>query len=142
MLQHLFETAPDAYGVTLFNQEPRGNYNRLLLSPVLSGDKSYEEIITHDDDWYVANGVNCRFGEAVVKIDRDAKVVHTNKGSAKYDALVIAAGSAPLILPVIGRLLRAGTNCGSCRPELQSLIQTHSRRTDHASAQLQSLNER
>lgn len=105
MLEHLFDADPDAYDVTLFNQEPRGNYNRLMLSPVLSGDKTYEEIVTHDDDWYARHGVDCRFGEAVVKIDRDAKIVHTNKGQAEYDALVIATGSAPFIIPVVGKEL-------------------------------------
>ena len=48
MLEHLFEAAPDAWDVTLFNAEPRGNYNRIMLSPVLSGEKSYGEIVTHD----------------------------------------------------------------------------------------------
>lgn len=105
MLEHLFEVAPDAYDVTLFNQEPRGNYNRLMLSPVLSGDKTYEEIVTHDDDWYATHGVNCRFGEAIVKIDRKAKIVYTNQGQAEYDALVIATGSAPFIIPVVGKEL-------------------------------------
>ena len=38
-LEHLFEADPDAYEVTLFNAEPRGNYNRLMLSPVLAGEK-------------------------------------------------------------------------------------------------------
>ena len=68
-LEHLLDAAPDAWDVTLFNAEPRGNYNRLMLSPVLSGEKTYEQIVTHDDAWYTANGVTCRFGEAVVRID-------------------------------------------------------------------------
>ena len=57
MLEHLFETQPGAWNVTLFNAEPRGNYNRLMLSPVLSGDKTYAEIVTHDADWYETHGV-------------------------------------------------------------------------------------
>ncbi|MEL6128024.1 MAG: hypothetical protein AAFR57_16805, partial [Pseudomonadota bacterium] len=61
-LEHLVETAPDAYDITLFGAEPRGNYNRIMLSPVLSGEKTYEEIVTHDADWYASNGVTCRFG--------------------------------------------------------------------------------
>ena len=47
MLEHLFEEAPGAYEVTLFNAEPRGNYNRIMLSPVLSGEKTFEDIVTH-----------------------------------------------------------------------------------------------
>ncbi|SIS96291.1 nitrite reductase large subunit NirB [Paracoccus saliphilus] len=105
MLEHLFDAAPDLYDVTLFNEEPRGNYNRLMLSPVLSGEKTYEEIVTHDAGWYETHGVTCRFGEPVVRIDREAKVVHTNYRSAEYDALVIATGSAPFIIPVVGKEL-------------------------------------
>jgi len=103
LLEHLFETAPDAWQVTLFNGEPRGNYNRLMLSPVLSGDKTYDDIVTHDADWYAAHGVDCRFGQPVVRIDRAARVVHSNQSSAEYDALVIATGSAPFIIPVAGK---------------------------------------
>ena len=103
MLEHLFQAAPGAYDVTLFNAEPRGNYNRLMLSPVLSGEKTYAEIVTHDADWYQAQGVATRFGEAVVKIDRARRIVVTAKGETPYDKLVIATGSAPFIIPVQGR---------------------------------------
>ncbi len=103
MLEHLFDTAPGAYEVTLFNGEPRGNYNRLMLSPVLSGEKTYAEIVTHDDAWYGAHGVTCRFGDHVTKIDRDRKVVISKSGETPYDKLVIATGSAPFIIPVAGK---------------------------------------
>ncbi len=105
LLEHLFELDPDAFDVTLFNAEPRGNYNRIMLSPVLSGEKSYEEIITHDEDWYARNNVACRFGEHVTKIDRERKVVVGENGEVPYDKLVIATGSAPFIIPVEGRNL-------------------------------------
>ncbi|WP_204115858.1 nitrite reductase large subunit NirB [Shimia biformata] len=102
-LEHLFDTAPDAYDVTLFNAEPRGNYNRIMLSPVLSGEKTFEEIVTHDTDWYEAHGVTCRFGEHVVRIDPEMKVVEGENGHVPYDKLVIATGSAPFIIPVPGK---------------------------------------
>ena len=103
MLEHLFEQAPGRYDVTLFNAEPRGNYNRIMLSPVLSGEKTYADIVTHDADWYAAQGVDCRFGEPVVKIDRERKVVYSAQGGVPYDRLVIATGSAPFIIPVPGK---------------------------------------
>ncbi len=103
MLEHLFEAAPDAYEVTVFNAEPRGNYNRIMLSPVLSGEKSYEEIVTHDDAWYADNRVTCRFGEPVVGIDRAARMVRTETDEVAYDKLVLGTGSAPFIIPVPGR---------------------------------------
>ncbi|MDQ7260980.1 nitrite reductase large subunit NirB [Paracoccus sp. PS-1] len=102
LLEQLFEAAPGEWHVTLFNAEPRGNYNRLMLSPVLSGEKTYEQIVTHDADWYAAHGVDCRFGEPVVRIDRANRAVYSNSGGAPYDALVIATGSAPFIIPVPG----------------------------------------
>jgi len=105
VLEHLFEQAPGAFDVTLFNAEPRGNYNRIMLSPVLSGEKTYAEIVTHDDAWYAAHGVTCRFGEHVTRIDRARRVVVTAQGETPYDRLLIATGSAPFIIPVPGHKL-------------------------------------
>ncbi|NIY73499.1 NAD(P)/FAD-dependent oxidoreductase [Marivivens donghaensis] len=105
MLEHLFEANAD-YDVTLFNAEPRGNYNRLMLSPVLSGEKTYEQIVTHDDAWYAENGVTCRFGEKVTGIDRDRKVVIGENGEVAYDKLVIGTGSNPFIIPLPGHDLK------------------------------------
>ncbi len=102
-LEHLFDAAPDAYDVTLFNAEPRGTYNRIMLSPVLSGDKSFDEIVTHTADWYEENGVTCRFGEKVTKIDRTAQTVTSENGDVlAYDKLIIATGSNPFIIPLPG----------------------------------------
>ncbi|MEL6266570.1 MAG: FAD-dependent oxidoreductase, partial [Pseudomonadota bacterium] len=103
MLEHLFETAPGRYAVTLFGAEPRGNYNRIMLSPVLSGEKSFPEIVTHDAAWYAGHGVQTRFGEAVTAIDRARRVVITAQGETPYDRLVVATGSMPFIIPVPGR---------------------------------------
>ncbi|AOZ67911.1 nitrite reductase large subunit [Rhodobacter xanthinilyticus] len=106
MLEHLFEEAPGAYEVTLFNAEPRGNYNRIMLSPVLSGEKTFEDIVTHDEAWYAAQGVHTRFGEKVVAIDRAAKIVVGEKGEVAYDKLVLATGSTPFIIPMPGHQLK------------------------------------
>jgi len=103
VIEHLIEHAPDTYDITLFNAEARGNYNRIMLSPVLSGEKTYEEIITHDDTWYADNGVTCRFGEHVTGIDPELKVVVGQNGHLAYDKLLIATGSAPFIIPVPGK---------------------------------------
>ena len=53
MLEHLYEKDPERYEVTIFNAEPRVNYDRILLSPVLSGEKDFEEIIIHGAGWYI-----------------------------------------------------------------------------------------
>ncbi len=102
MLEHLLEADAGAYSITLFNAEPRGNYNRIMLSPVLSGEKSYEEIVTHDAAWYAAAGVTCRFGERVLSVDRDRKVVVGEQGEVPYDVLVLGTGSDPFIIPLPG----------------------------------------
>ncbi len=103
VIETLVETDPDAFDITLFNAEPRGNYNRIMLSPVLSGEKTYEEIVTHSNDWYAQHGVTCRFGENVVGIDPEAKRVEGENGHITYDKLIIATGSAPFIIPVPGK---------------------------------------
>jgi len=105
VLEHVLAAEPEGWDITLFNAEPRGNYNRIMLSPVLSGEKSYQEIVTHDDDFYMQHSINCRFGEAVVRIDRENKVVYSKEGGAPYDKLLIATGSAPFIIPVPGHEL-------------------------------------
>jgi nitrite reductase (NADH) large subunit len=103
MLEHLFETARGRYEVTIFNAEPRVNYDRIMLSPVLSGEKDYEEIIIHGDGWYIKNGIVLYKGHKVVGIDRAAKTLISNHGVvARYDKLVIATGSLPVVLPVPG----------------------------------------
>ena len=101
-LEHLFDADRDGWEVTLFNAEPRGNYNRIMLSPVLSGEKSYAEIVIHDDAWYAEHGVTCRFGEKVLRIDRENRIVTGEKGEVPYDKLIIATGSNPFIIPMPG----------------------------------------
>ncbi len=101
-LEQLFATEPDGWHVTLFNAEPRGSYNRIMLSPVLSGEKSFDQIITHDADWYGQHGVTCRFGERVTAIDTQARTVTGTKGTVAYDKLLIATGSDPFVIPLPG----------------------------------------
>lgn len=102
-LEHLLDRAPGAYEITVINAEPRGTYNRIMLTPVLSGEKSYDEIVTHDAAWYERHGVTCRFGERVTEIDRAARIVRLGADEIPYDKLVIATGSSPFIPPVPGR---------------------------------------
>ena len=106
MLEHLLEKAPGRYEITIFNAEPRVNYDRIMLSPVLSGEKEYEQIIIHGDGWYIKNGITLYKGHKVTGIDRALKTVRSDKGvSVPYDKLVIATGSVPFILPVPGNAL-------------------------------------
>jgi nitrite reductase (NADH) large subunit len=102
-LEKLLERAPDAYEVTIFNAEPRVNYDRIMLSPVLSGEKSFEEIVIHGDGWYVKHGVTLYKGHKVVGIDREKRTVTSAAGeTVPYDKLIVATGSLPIIIPVPG----------------------------------------
>ncbi|MEM0976194.1 MAG: nitrite reductase large subunit NirB [Pseudomonadota bacterium] len=102
LIELLLDKDPDAYDITLFNAEPRGNYNRIMLSPVLSGEKTYDEIITHSDDWYAENGVTTYFGCPITGIDPIKKVVSSPRGDVAYDKLIFGTGSEPFIIPVPG----------------------------------------
>ena len=102
-LEKLNELDPDAYNVTIFNAEPRVSYNRVMLSPVLSGEEDFEKTIIHGDDWYFKHNFILYRGCPVTEIDREAKIVKAANGIAEpYDKLLIATGSSPIKLPVPG----------------------------------------
>jgi nitrite reductase (NADH) large subunit len=91
------------YAITVFGAEPHGNYNRILLSPVLAGEKTVDDIMLHTRAWYDANGVALHAGDPVVRIDRQRRTVHAASGLAvRYDRLLVATGSTPFIVPVPG----------------------------------------
>lgn len=92
------------YRVTIFGAEPHVNYNRIMLSPVLAGEKTFDEIVINDRAWYAENGIELVVGDPVVAIDRGSKRVTAQSGrSVSYDKLLIATGSDPFIIPVPGK---------------------------------------
>ena len=102
-LEELVKLAPDAYDITVFGAEPHPNYNRILLSPVLSGEQTIDEIMLNDREWYAANGITLHLGKEVTKIDRVQRKVTAVDGTvAPYDRLLLATGSSPVILPIPG----------------------------------------
>jgi nitrite reductase [NAD(P)H] large subunit len=105
-LEELLKYAPDLYDITVFGAEPLPNYNRILLSPVLSGEQALSEIILNDILWYERQGIRLHLNSKVVKLDRTARRVVTAGGTvADYDRLLLATGSKPVILPLPGREL-------------------------------------
>jgi len=103
-VEELLELAPNAYDITVFGAEPHTNYNRILLSPLLAGDKSAKEIFLHTPEWYKEHGVSLHSGDPVVSIDRRRRIVRSEKGvELPYDRLLFATGSTPQILPVPGK---------------------------------------
>jgi nitrite reductase (NADH) large subunit len=92
------------YRVTIFGAEPYVNYNRIMLSPVLAGEKTFEQIVINDRAWYDDNGIELIAGDPVTAIDRAAKSVTAQSGrTVHYDKLLIATGSDPFIIPVPGK---------------------------------------
>lgn len=103
-VEELLKLAPQRYDITVFGAEPYGNYNRILLSPVLAGEKSVDDIILNTRDWYEANGIELHAGDPVVAVDRARRVVRSQSGvEAGYDRLLLATGSKPFLIPVPGR---------------------------------------
>ncbi len=102
-LEELLKLAPDLYDITVFGAEPHPNYNRILLSPVLAGEQTVDDIVLNPLDWYQDNNITLHLGKTVVKIDRSARAVEADDGTrAEYDRLLLATGSNPFILPVPG----------------------------------------
>jgi nitrite reductase (NADH) large subunit len=102
-VEEILARTQDAFDIAVFGAEPHGNYNRIMLSPVLAGEAAFGDIVTHGTAWYAANGVALISGEAVVDIDRGARVVRGEHGTQRgYDTLLLATGSDPVVLPVPG----------------------------------------
>ena len=102
-LEDLLDMAPDRYDITVIGEEPWGNYNRIMLSPVLSGEKTIEDIMLHPHSWYQSKNINFISDDPAVKIDRPRKQVYTQKGQVvDYDRLILATGSKPFIPPISG----------------------------------------
>jgi nitrite reductase [NAD(P)H] large subunit len=106
VVEQLLEIAPQAYEVTVLGAEPHVNYNRILLSPVLAGEKRVEDIVVHPREWYEEHGVALHAGDPAVSIDRRRRVVRSRGGlDLPYDRLLLATGSRPVMLPIPGAQL-------------------------------------
>jgi nitrite reductase (NADH) large subunit len=106
-IEELLKIAPDQYDITVFGAEPHPNYNRIMLSPVLAGEQTIDDIILNSVDWYAAHGIKLHMGKAVAEVDRRQRVVTATDGTqATYDRLLLATGSQPFILPVPGHDLQ------------------------------------
>ncbi len=102
-VQEVLKRDPGRYDITIFGAEPRVNYDRIMLSPVLAGEKSFADIVINDEAWYADNGIDLRAGARVEAIDREARVVRAADGTeAPYDRLILATGSDPIRLPLPG----------------------------------------
>lgn len=102
-VEELLALAPEKYAITVISSEPVAAYNRIMLSPVLAGEKCFDDIVTHSLDWYVAHGVTLLAGCTVTEVDRAARRLRLDDGrELPYDRLVLATGSVPFVIPVPG----------------------------------------
>ncbi|OYY04805.1 MAG: hypothetical protein B7Y73_03230, partial [Acidocella sp. 35-58-6] len=102
-VEEILQRAPGMYDITVFGAEPQPNYDRIMLSPLLAGDKSFEQIVLNSLEWYQTNNITLITGEAVQDVNRHAHTVTGEHGSVRpYDILLLATGSNPFVLPLPG----------------------------------------
>ena len=103
-IEELIKLSPELYDITVFGAEPHPNYNRILLSPVLAGEQTLDEIVLNSWDWYKENNITLHAGKKVVEVDRVKRVVKADDGTeVEYDRLLMCTGSNPFILPIPGK---------------------------------------
>jgi nitrite reductase (NADH) large subunit len=109
-VEELLQLAPGMYDITVFGAEPHPNYNRIMLSPVLAGEQTLEQIVLNPWDWYTQNNVTLHAGFRVTQVDRVRRVVRAEAADGRtvettYDRLLLATGSHAFVLPVPGNRL-------------------------------------
>ncbi|MDI3325443.1 FAD-dependent oxidoreductase [Pontibacterium granulatum] len=98
LLSEITALDADRYAITVFDQEPHGSYNRIMLSPVLAEEMTAKEIVIHPTAWFARNNITLHTDDPVISIDRDNQCVTSQRGEvAYYDKLVIATGSEPAL---------------------------------------------
>jgi nitrite reductase (NADH) large subunit len=110
-VEELLKLSPDLYDITVFGSEPHPNYNRILLSPVLAGEQTVQEIVLNDFAWYADNKITLHTSHTVTDINRAKRMVTATDtdGSvleSEYDRLLLATGSNPFMLPIPGAELQ------------------------------------
>jgi nitrite reductase (NADH) large subunit len=102
-VEELLSRASDRFAITVVGAEPHPNYNRIMLSAVLAGDKTLDEIVINGRDWYGEHGIRLIAGNRATAIDRAARQVVLADGTVvPYDKLLLATGSKPLAPPIPG----------------------------------------
>ena len=103
VVEELLSRAPDRFDITVIGAEAQPNYNRILLSSVLAGDKTLDEIVINSRSWYAEHGIRLIAGNRAAAIDRTARQVVLADGTLiAYDKLLLATGSKPLAPPIPG----------------------------------------
>jgi nitrite reductase (NADH) large subunit len=103
LVDELAKCALGRYAIAVIGDEPRLAYNRVLLSSVLAGEATSQEIELKPAAWWRDRGVTLKYGATATAIDMAAREVTTSTGKrVPFSKLVIATGSSALRLPVPG----------------------------------------
>ncbi len=106
-VEEILKRDPGRYDIAMFGAEPRVNYNRIMLSPVLAGEKTFDDIIINGEEWYRDNGIKLHSGCKVTSVDTTRRTVFAEGGTTEtYDKLILATGSDPVVLPLPGNTLQ------------------------------------
>jgi len=102
-IEEICNIAPEMFDITIFGAERHPNYNRILLSKVLSGEMPVEDIILHDEKWYQERGITLHLGRKITEIKRGRRsVTADDRAEAQYDVLIMATGANPVMIPIPG----------------------------------------
>ena len=102
-VEELLKLDPTRFDIAVFGAEPHPNYDRIMLSSVLAGEKQVDDIVINTRAWYEENDISLHTGDPVVKIDPKARTVTAQSGlTVPYDRLLLATGSKPIVPPIPG----------------------------------------
>lgn len=102
-IENILKEDNTLYDITIFGSEPHVNYSRIMLSSVLQGDTTFNDITINDRNWYDDHHIRLHTGVTVTNINQEKKIVETDLGTTTpYDKLIIATGSNPFMLPLPG----------------------------------------
>lgn len=106
-IEDLLEITKDKYEITIYGEEPHVNYNRIMLSYILSAEKTFEDTIINHQSWYEQNSITLNKGDKIISIDRKNKTIESQSGKIEpYDKLLIATGSTAFIPKIPGNELK------------------------------------
>ena len=97
-IEDLLDIEKEKYDITIYGDEPYVNYNRIMLSYILSQEKTFEDTIINHQTWYDENNITLNKGDKILSINKENKTILSESGKVEsYDKLLIASGSKPFV---------------------------------------------
>ena len=102
-IEDLLEIDKNRYEITIYGEEPHVNYNRIMLSYILSQEKTFEDTIINHQSWYEQNNITLHKSDKIISINKNSKEITSQNGKTQsYDKLLIATGSTAFIPKTAG----------------------------------------